>query len=104
CFVFKRFKLGGNKTLCIFQRLSPLVVYGCVVCLAATDFNVISVDAVVADFQSADSGALTLSRLQLKKKVSGVAAEIAQLIQLRVISLSNDTSVAYHHRGVVHQR
>ena len=101
-FIFESLQFWRNETLGIFQRLPALIVNWGVIRLSATDFDVVAMNAVVADFQGADAGAFPLAGFQLQKKVPGVAAEIAQFIQFRVITLRNHAAFANDHGRVFH--
>ena len=92
--VFKSFELGRDEPLDVLQGLAPLVSIRCLFGLSATDFDVIAVDAVVANFQRGQSGTVTLSLLKIQQVTTGVLADTAKLIQLIVKTCCNDAAIS----------
>ena len=72
--------------------------------LPFADFDVVPVDPVVAHFQRTDTGPLPLPLFHLEQVVSRAAGDLAQFIQLTVIVVGNDTSLANDHRRILHDR
>ena len=64
--VFKRFQLGRDKALSVFQRLAAAIVVGHFAGLALRHFNVKTVDFVELHAQVADAGAGFFTAFQVE--------------------------------------
>ena len=69
--------------------------------LAAGNFYVVAMHPVIAHLEGADTGIRFFLFFEIHQKLAGIAAEIAQLIQLGVIALGNHATVADHHRWIL---
>ncbi|MNP26383.1 hypothetical protein D3C76_1192400 [compost metagenome] len=67
-------------------------------------FDVVAVDAVVADLQVGQAGAGLLPCLQVHQVLAGVFAEGLQFVQFGVVAALDHAAVADHRRRVVDDR
>ena len=58
------------------------------------DLDVVAVHAVVAHLERLDAGALALALLQIEQELVGVLRQVAQLVELGIVTLRDDTAVA----------
>ncbi len=71
------------------------------VSLAAIDLDVIALHAVVAESQVRDAAALPLARFQVEQVLIAVLADPLQLVELGVVTRSNDTALAQDRRWLL---
>src|SRR5690606_15889167 len=94
-FVFPLFQFRRDEALGIFQCLASAVVVGNFVGLTAADFNKETVHPVVFDAQGGNAGALAFAGFDLDQHVTAVTGQAAQLVQIGVVAVGNDTAIAY---------
>ena len=102
--VFKIFQLRRDIALSGLQCLASNVLERCFVGLRLADFDVITVHAVVAEFQRRDTSALTFAKLKVNQVLVCVFRNRAQIIELIVVSRRNNTAVADQHGWAVNNR
>ncbi len=99
--VFKFLQLGRDKALGILQGLPPHILGRHFTAgLTLADLDVVTVYAVITDLQCADAGTGFFPLFQLDKKITGIAAQMTQLIELFVKPFGNDAAFANDHRGI----
>ncbi len=96
--ILEPLELRGDIAFRVFQSLTAHIIQRRPTGLRAMDLDVITVDAVIADLESGQTGALAFAGLQLQQEAIGVARQVAQLIQLRVETRGDHATVADQHR------
>ncbi len=98
---FLLLQLRGDKALSAHQRLLANVVRRHGIQVAARDFDVIAKDAIIADLQVLDSGALDLLRAHAIDPSLGVAGDGMQFIQFRMKAIADHAAFANNERRFI---
>ena len=98
-FVLLEFR--GDIALGVGQGLATLVVVGDLVDVAFGDFEIITEDSIVADFQIGDAGAFPLTLLQLDDPPLPFTGYRSQLVQLGMIAVPDQSTLAEHEGGII---
>ena len=68
------------------------------------NLDVVTEDAVVAHFQRLDPGPATLARLKIRDPILGVAARVANLVELCIKPTTDKSAVLYRHGRIIDDR
>ena len=68
------------------------------------NLDVVTEDAVVAHFQRLDPGPATLARLKIRDPIRGVAAGVANLVELCIKPTTDKSAVLYRHGRIIGDR
>ena len=97
-------ELGGDVALGVGERLLAHVVGRHAVEVGARDLEVVAEDAVVADLERADAGALALAHLDLQDLALAALGEREQLVELGGEAAAHEAAVAPLRRRIVGER
>ncbi len=96
--LLKGLQSGGNVPLGIFQCLAADIVLRYGFLGRPRGLYVITMDAVVADFEGADTGFVSLALLQLCQPVRGVRGHLSESIQFFTKAIGHDAPLPKRHR------
>ena len=94
-------ELGRDVALGAGQGLSPLIVGGDLVGVGAGDLEEIAEDLVIPDLERRDPGALPLPLLDAREGGLAAVAQVAQLVELGIVSGADGAAVDESGRGTV---
>ena len=92
--VLEGFQLGGDIALGVLQRLPAAVVFRNALDVSVGDFDIEAMHAVVFHLQAADASALAFARFQRDEEIAAVVLDAAQLVEIGVVAVGDDTAVA----------
>src|SRR5687767_8514690 len=99
--VFEGLQLRRDIALGVLQRLAPAIVDRNVVRVRARDLDIEAVHAVVFDLEVGDAAPRALPRFEVEQERAAVVLYRAQLVQLGIDAVRDDTTFAYHSRGLL---
>ena len=102
--ILETLEFGGDVAFRVADRLPTGPVRWHLVRLAAMHLDVVALHAVVAESQIREPAALTLALLESKQRLVAVLADLSQLVELRVVSGSDDAAFAQQRRRCFDQR
>ena len=102
-FVFKRFQLGGDEALGVFQGLAAPVVAGHFVQLALGDLDEKAMHLVELHAQVGNAAAGAFAGFQIEQEAIAIGLDGAQLVQIGVVAMGDHTAVAHQSRRVGQQ-
>ena len=98
---FLLLQLGGDEALGAGEGLFANPLGGDFGAVAVADFEVVAEDAVEADLQVGDAGAVGFALTQRGDPGFGIGGELAQLIELWIVALLDQVTFAHgERRGV----
>ena len=102
--ILEALEFGGDVAFRVADRLPTGPVRWHLVRLAAMHLDVVALHAVVAQSQVREPAALTLALLEGKQRLVAALADLSQLVELRVVSGSDDAAFAQKRRRCLDER
>ncbi len=102
--VLEALQLRGDEALRGFDGLPPDVVLGRALRVLARDLDEEALHAVEAELQPRDAGALALALLQLEQEFVGVGRDLAQLVELGVVTRGDHITIPQERGRVLRDR
>ena len=102
--ILEALQLRGDESLRGFDGLSPDVVLGRALRVLARDLDEEALHAVVAELQPRDAGALALALLELEEEIVRVGRDLAQLIELGVVTCRDHIAIPQERRRLLRYR
>src|SRR5207249_3142762 len=88
--VLECLELGSDIALCVLERLSAAEIGRNSLDVSMTHFDIKAVHAVVFHLEGGDASPFTLARFELDQECAAVALDRTQLVELRVVTGSDD--------------
>ena len=98
---FQLLQFLGDEALAVCQRLLAGIAVRDEIVKRARDFYVIAKDAIVADLQVLDARGFPFALLQFGQIGLAIVGDVAQLVQLRVVTVADHAAFAHGERRVV---
>ena len=102
--VFESLEFLGDVAFGCLERLFAGVERGHQVLVGMGDLDEVAVNPVVTHFQAGNSGLFALFLLVLQKKFIGVLRQAAQFVQLLVVTLRDNATIADQYRWFLDDR
>ena len=90
---FQFFQLRRGEPFGVHQRLLALVVRRSKVQIGLRDLDVVAEDAVEADLERGDAGALAFAGFDLGQQLFAVLAEVAEFVELGVVARPDQSAL-----------
>ena len=98
--VLEALEFRGDVAFGPLEGLASYIVRRDLIGPRPAQLDVVAVDAVVAQLEGRDAGALPLPRLQVQEELVGIGREGAQLVQFSVVAGGDDPAIADQDRGL----
>ena len=97
-------ELLRDESLAVCQGLLSDIRFGNEVVVGLADLDVITKDLIVADFEALDARLFLLARLNLGNNALAAGEDMAQTVDLAVITVADESTLAHGERRLVHDR